>query len=369
MLAALYFSLEQPVNWASDLILLAILWPSCLIPKECPTGRVLPVPFFPESQGCVQLTEGVAVVYTKPSPPMIWRHLAESLLHSASLRGVASGCIRALAIGVVFYFIVYLLERASGGTTTQYQTRGFMQDVAYWFYYRSGLNNLLFMAALFSFLHTKFAFLQLSFVNGLHPITRGIFWFVAADFGDYWTHRLQHKWRFMWAFHSTHHAQEQLNFATTARFHPVDFFLSNTIRFVPLLMFGASPMSWLPIYLTFELITTTLHSRITWRFGALSRIFVTPRFHSFHHSADPRHYDRNFGGILSIWDYMFGTAVDAPEQPAEYGLPQVKMPTLASTLVQPFRLLRQLYAGASSSSNDTLGSIVPSISAEEHPNG
>jgi sterol desaturase/sphingolipid hydroxylase (fatty acid hydroxylase superfamily) len=295
------------------------------------------------------------------------RYLTESLLHSAFLRGVASGCVRALALGVVYYFVIYLLERASGGTTEQYRSRGFMQDMAYWFYYRSGLNNLLFIAALFSFLSTKLAFLQLSFVNDLHPIARGVLWFVAVDFCEYWTHRLQHKWRFMWAFHSTHHSQEQLNFATISRFHPVDFFVSNTIRFIPLLMFGASPMSWLPLYLSFDFIATMLHSRITWRFGALSRIFVTPRFHSFHHSTDPRFYDKNFGGTLSIWDHMFGTAVDAPEQPSEYGLTQVKMPTLTSTLVQPFRLLRQLYAGTSSSSNETLGAIAPSRSADEHP--
>jgi hypothetical protein len=80
----------------------------------------------------------------------------------------------------------------------------------------------------------------------------------------------------MWAFHTMHHAQEQLNFATTARFHPVDHFISNTIRFVPMLMFGASPKSWLPAYFAIDLLTTTLHSRITWRFGALSRVFVTP---------------------------------------------------------------------------------------------
>jgi sterol desaturase/sphingolipid hydroxylase (fatty acid hydroxylase superfamily) len=300
--------------------------------------------------------------------PIAWRHVLESLLHFAPLRDLAHGSIRALEFGIVFYFIVYLLERASGGTTTQYRSHGFVQDVAYWFYYRSGLNNLLFMSALFSFLGSKLAFLQLSFVNSLHPVARGVLWFVAADFIDYWIHRLQHKWRFLWAFHATHHAQEQLNFATTSRFHPVDFFVSNMMLFVPLLMFGASPKSWLPLYLGLEFITNTLHSRITWRFGPLSKVFITPRFHSFHHSTDPRYYDKNFGGILSIWDHMFGTAVDAPEQPAEYGLAQIKMPTLASTLIEPFRLLRQLYA-RSLPSSPTVNGIGASRSADEHSIG
>jgi sterol desaturase/sphingolipid hydroxylase (fatty acid hydroxylase superfamily) len=185
-------------------------------------------------------------------------------------------------------------------------------------------------------------------VTSLHPVVRGTLYFLLADFSNYWIHRLQHASRFMWAFHSTHHAQEQLNFATTSRFHPVDHFISNTLNFVVLITLGASPKSWLPLYLALESITNTLHSRITWRFGALEKVFVTPRFHSFHHSTDPHHYDKNFGGLLSIWDHMFGTAVDAPAQPAAYGLPDVKMPTLLSTLVVPFRLLRQLYAQPSS---------------------
>lgn len=297
---------------------------------------------------------------------MIWRHLTQSLFHSASLRSVAHGCFRALAVGLVFYFIVYLLERASGGATAQYRSRGFLQDVAYWFYYRSGLNNLLFMAGLFSFLSAKLTFLPLSFTHNLHPIVKGITWFVADDFLLYWTHRLQHKWRFIWAFHATHHAQEQLNFATTSRFHPVDFFFSNTIRFVPLLLLGASPIAWLPLYLSTDFIATAQHSRITWRFGLLTKVFVTPRFHSFHHSTDPRYHDKNFGGLLCIWDHLFGTAVDAPEQPAEFGLTQVKMTSLTSTLVQPFRLLRQLYAPTSSSSSHILEDV-PSAAADEHP--
>jgi sterol desaturase/sphingolipid hydroxylase (fatty acid hydroxylase superfamily) len=300
---------------------------------------------------------------------MTWRHISELFLHYPHLRSVAGGCIRALKYGVVFYFIVYLLERASGGTTKQYRTRGFLQDVAYWFYYRSGLNQLLFMAALFSFLGTRLAFLQLRIVGSLNPIVRGILWILLADFCSYWVHRLQHASRFVWAFHATHHAQEQLNFVTTIRFHPVDHFISDTLKFVPQLTLGASPMSWLPLYLAMEFITNTQHSRIKWRLGVLSRIFVTPWFHSFHHSTDQRHYDKNFGGLLTIWDHMFGTAVDAPEQPTEYGLRDIKMPTLLSTLVLPFGLLRQMYAKASSSSSNARTAIVVSRPADEPPSG
>lgn len=298
---------------------------------------------------------------------MTWRHITESLLHSATLRSVVGGSARALAVGVVFYLLVYLLERASGGTTKQYRSRGFLQDVAYWFYYRSGLNQLLFTAALFSFLGPRLGFLHLKIVDSLHPIVQGTLWFLLADFSNYWVHRLQHASRFVWAFHSTHHAQEQLNFASTTRFHPVDHFISNTLKFFPQLTLGASPMSWLPLYLATDFVAITQHSRIRWRLGKLSKILVTPWFHSFHHSTDPRHYNKNFGGILSIWDHMFGTAVDAPEQPAEYGLTNIKMPTLVSTLIVPFRLLRQLYAQPSAGTYDPGKAIISTASAEQPP--
>lgn len=269
-------------------------------------------------------------------------------MRSTQLRAIAHGTISALAIGIVYYFLIYLLERASGGSTKQYRSQGFVQDIVYWFYYASGLNRLLFMAALFSFLDSRLAILHLKMVDSMPVVVRGTVWILLGDFTTYWVHRLQHANRFVWAFHSTHHSQEQLNFATTTRFHPVDHFISDTIKYFPQLLLGASPMSWLPLYLMMEFISITQHSRIKWRFGPLSKVLVTPRFHSFHHSSDPRYFNKNFGGLLSIWDHIFGTAVDAPEQPTEYGLRDIKTPTLLSTLLLPFSLLRQMYVRVSS---------------------
>ena len=289
----------------------------------------------------------------------------EWLVHSTQLRAIAHGTIRALAIGIVYYFLIYLLERASGASTKQYRSRGFAQDVVYWFYYASGLNRLLLMAAVFSFLDTRLAILHLKMVDSWPVFVRGTVWILLGDFTTYWVHRLQHASRFVWAFHSTHHSQEQLNFATTTRFHPVDHFISDTVKYFPQLLLGASPMSWLPLYLMMEFISVTQHSRIKWRFGPLSKILVTPRFHSFHHSTDPRHFNKNFGGLLSIWDHIFGTAVDAAEQPTEYGLTDIKMPTLRSTILLPFSLLRQMYARVS---NDAKAPIVVSGSANRPPN-
>ena len=290
------------------------------------------------------MTVKTAIIVRSASISMKWPHIFEWLVHSPHLYAFLRGTRRALAIGIVYYLIVYVLERASGATTKQYRSRGFRQDIVYWFFYASGLNRFLFMAALFSFLDTRLTILHLKMVDSWPPVVRGTVWILLGDFTTYWVHRLQHASRFVWAFHSTHHSQEQLNFITTTRFHPVDHFIADTIKYFPQLMLGASPMSWLPLHLTMDFLSMTQHSRIKWRFGLLSKVLATPRFHSFHHSADPRHHNKNFGGLLSIWDHMFGTAVDAPEQPTEYGLTDIKMPTLSSTLLVPFRLLRRSYA-------------------------
>jgi sterol desaturase/sphingolipid hydroxylase (fatty acid hydroxylase superfamily) len=249
----------------------------------------------------------------------------------------------ALIAGTVFYVIIFRLERASGAPTDQNHGRSFLHDTFYWLYYRSGLNAVLFTAALFAFAAPKLRFLELTSVAALPIVLRTAVWLVVTDFTSYWVHRIQHAVPFVWAFHTTHHSQQKLNFATTTRFHPVDHFISDCLKFVPLLVLGASPLNWLPLYFTLDFIASTQHSQIAWRFGWLSKVIVTPRFHSFHHSARPDHYNKNFGALFSFWDYLFGTAVDAPEQPRAYGLIDTKMPTLWSTFVVPFQVLRRFY--------------------------
>ena len=85
------------------------------------------------------------------------------------------------------------------------------------------------------------------------------------------------------------------------------------------------------------------HSEVRTRFGPLYKIVVSPTFHSFHQSLRPEHHDRNFGRILSLWDFVFGTAVDEKERAHEYGLAEVEMPTLMSTLLVPFKTIYHTY--------------------------
>ena len=45
----------------------------------------------------------------------------------------------------------------------------------------------------------------------------------------------------------------------------------------------------------------------------------TPSHHRVHHGSDPEYLDKNYGGILIIWDRMFGTFQRELHRP-RYGL-------------------------------------------------
>src|SRR5262249_40134920 len=151
-----------------------------------------------------------------------------------------------------------------------------------------------------------------------------ILYFVLVDFLVYWIHRWRHRSRFMWAFHTTHHAQEQLSFLTVLRIHPVEFVFNDLIMLGPLVILGPSPESWLPLYYLRVIIEDIQHSHLPWRFGPFYYVFVSPVFHSFHHSIRSEHHDRNFGVVLSLWDFIFATAEVGEERPKEYGLTNIK---------------------------------------------
>ena len=275
----------------------------------------------------------------------------ESLLSSGRelWRGLGLGLfekklILAAVTGMMFYVLVLAAERLGGTRTGNYQSRSFMHDAVYWFYYRLGINYLL-IAPLFQALDQRFAFLDRNLLVSLPILLRVLIYLMVAEFLFYWWHRALHRFKFLWAFHTTHHAPERLTFASSMRFHPVEVFLQYCWYYVLFRIIGANPESWLPLLILMEFSLNLQHTQITWRLGPLYRVLVTPTFHSYHHSTEPAHYNKNFsGGIFSFWDYLFGTAVqDTRAPPVRLGLDNVRMPSLMSSLTTPFLLLVEYY--------------------------
>jgi len=253
----------------------------------------------------------------------------------------------ASVIGVSFYGIVLVAERLGGTRTDNYQSRSFAHDVVYWFYYRLGINYLL-VAPLFQALDQKFTFLDQNLLVPLPILARVLIYLLVAEFLFYWWHRALHHFKFLWAFHTTHHALERLTFASSGRFHPVEIFLQYCWYYVLFRIIGARAETWLPLMILMEFSLNLQHSQVAWRLGPLYTVFVTPSFHAYHHSTEPAHHNKNFsGGIFSFWDYLFGTAVqDTRARPMRFGLDTVQTPTLLSSLVMPFHLLVAYYGKA-----------------------
>ena len=146
--------------------------------------------------------------------------------------------------------------------------------------------------------------------------------FIVSDFLRFALHYLEHRLPVLWEFHKVHHSAEVLNFATADRIHPMELLFTGCGMAIGMgLVNGAFIAAWgdqLTIatvaganifYVFFNIIGGVLrHSPVWVSFGPrIERWIVSPAMHHIHHSADPRHFDSNFGGSLAIWDRMFGT--------------------------------------------------------------
>lgn len=141
---------------------------------------------------------------------------------------------------------------------------------------------------------------------------------VAVDFFYYWSHRFVHRARVGWAAHQAHHSSEYMNFATALRqkWNPWFEFLF----FLPLPFLGVSPMG---IYVAFSINLIYQFFVHTETIGKLPRpveyVFNTPSHHRVHHGSDPEYLDKNYAGILIVWDRMFGSFQPELHRP-KYGL-------------------------------------------------
>lgn len=143
--------------------------------------------------------------------------------------------------------------------------------------------------------------------------------FVAQDFCYYWFHRAAHRIRWCWASHVTHHSSERLNLSTAFR-QSVTYPVSGMWLFwLPLAWLGFSPahvVTVVAINLAFQFF---VHTQAVGRLGWLEKVFNTPSHHRVHHARNPRYIDRNYAGVLIVWDKLFGTFVEEDEA-CDYGL-------------------------------------------------
>jgi sterol desaturase/sphingolipid hydroxylase (fatty acid hydroxylase superfamily) len=145
--------------------------------------------------------------------------------------------------------------------------------------------------------------------------------FLAQDFFYYWFHRASHRIRWLWASHVTHHSSERLNLSTAFR-QSLTYPISGMWLFwLPLAWLGFDPLhivAVVAINLGFQFF---VHTQVVGKLGWLEHVFNTPSHHRVHHARNPCYIDRNYAGVLIVWDKLFGSYVDEHDAtPCEYGI-------------------------------------------------
>jgi len=144
--------------------------------------------------------------------------------------------------------------------------------------------------------------------------------FLGEDLSYYWFHRKSHEIRYFWASHVVHHSSQKYNLGTALRQTWTGNLSGTFIFWLWLPLLGFHPVmvaTWQSISLLYQfwIHTEAIHKLprpIEW-------FFNTPSHHRVHHGSDLKYLDRNHGGVLIIWDRIFGTFQAEAERPT-YGL-------------------------------------------------
>jgi sterol desaturase/sphingolipid hydroxylase (fatty acid hydroxylase superfamily) len=164
--------------------------------------------------------------------------------------------------------------------------------------------------------------------------------FLVSDFVFYWTHRMTHRLPLLWRFHEVHHSSEKLDWIAGNRIHPVDWIFSGGLIAASTALVGYSPEPLLAYALIYRAHATLLHSNVRMNFGPLRWVFTSPQYHHWHHADHPQAWDKNFGGQLIVFDWLFGT-LNLPadgRMPEKYGLTQHVPRDYLGQLLHPFGL-------------------------------
>lgn len=224
-------------------------------------------------------------------------------------------------VGTGILFV--LLEKLFPQDKTQKILRkGWKLDLEYFF-----INHLLIGITLLVTNWVLFTFFSWSvnsqiqiFIQSIPIIFQFLIALFVADLTQYWIHYAYHKVPFLWKFHAIHHSAEKLDWLAGSRIHVVELFLTRQLVLIPLFVFGFSKGA-LDLYIIFIAFHAVLiHSNVSFKFGFLSHVIVTPKYHFWHHSTDKSAIDKNFAGHLPIIDKIFGTSYINKKWPKKLGV-------------------------------------------------
>ncbi|MCP4223543.1 MAG: sterol desaturase family protein [Actinomycetia bacterium] len=160
---------------------------------------------------------------------------------------------------------------------------------------------------------------------------------VLFDLATYWAHRWAHEVPILWRFHAVHHSTEHLDWISGFRTHPFDGALV-VLPFVFLMAAGfeaelAGVLAAIQIIVGFF-----LHANVRWRLRPFHRLVITPEFHHWHHTKDPKAIQSNYSVFLPLWDQLFGTYfMPQDRRPEDYGIDEYMPAGMVAQMRYPFR--------------------------------
>jgi len=146
-----------------------------------------------------------------------------------------------------------------------------------------------------------------------------IFALLFYDFCYYWLHRAGHRVAVLWAAHVVHHQSEDYNLGTALR-QTSSGFLLGWLFYVPMAVAGVPPLVFGTVALIDLLYQYWVHTQQIGKLGWFDRWFCSPSNHRVHHAVNDGYLDKNYGGILIVWDRLFGTFQEEDDaRPCVYG--------------------------------------------------
>ncbi len=150
-----------------------------------------------------------------------------------------------------------------------------------------------------------------------HPFwTTWVGWLTALVFYDfcyYWLHRAGHETALFWAAHVVHHQSQDYNLSTALR-QTSSGALLGWVFYLPMAVAGVPPLVFGVVALIDLLYQFWVHTEQVGKLGWFDRWFCSPSNHRVHHAVNDRYLDRNYGGILVIWDRLFGSFREEDEK-------------------------------------------------------
>ncbi len=147
-------------------------------------------------------------------------------------------------------------------------------------------------------------------------------WLLAllfCDFCCYWLHRMGHRVGVLWAAHAVHHQSQDCNLSTALR-QSSSGALLGWVFYAPMALAGVPPLVFGGVALVDLLYQFRVHTEQIGRLGWFDRWFCSPSNHRAHHAVNDRCLDKNYGGILMVWDRLFGTFAEEDAcEPCVYG--------------------------------------------------